>query len=59
MKAKPSRKREGPLKVPHQFDDAIRRVLQVSPPPEGWAGYEAKLTRRQQRQRKKKMAQST
>ena len=49
MKAKPKRKREGPLKVPFQYDDAIKRTLQVLPPPEGWAEYEAKLRRRQQR----------
>lgn len=53
MKVKQSRKREGPLRVSHQFDDAIRRALQVSPPPEGWTKYEEKLTRRRQRQRKK------
>ena len=33
---------EGPLHVPFQFDDAIRRVLKVKPPPEGWKEYERK-----------------
>jgi hypothetical protein len=33
MIAKP--KREGPLKVPLPFDEAIARALWVKPPPEG------------------------
>jgi hypothetical protein len=33
---------EGPLHVPVPFDDAIRRVLKVKPPPEGWKEYERK-----------------
>lgn len=39
-------KREGPLKVPHKFDEAIKRALGVTPPPEGGAEYEKKLKRR-------------
>ena len=58
MKDKQARKREGPLRVQHQFDDAVRRALQVSPPPEGWAKYEEKLPLRRQRKREKKTAQS-
>ena len=38
-------KREGPLKIPLKFDDAIQRALKVNPPPEGWAEYEKKLKR--------------
>ena len=53
MKAKQRRKREGPLRVPLQFDDATRLSLQVSPPAEGWTKYEEELTRRRQRQQKK------
>lgn len=30
-------KREGPLKVDLAFEEAIRRALQVKPPPEGWS----------------------
>ena len=36
-------KREGPLKVPLSFDEAMRRAVQVKPPPEGWAAYEKSL----------------
>lgn len=38
MSGKP--KREGPLKMPLHFDEAIRRALKVKPPPEGWKDYE-------------------
>jgi hypothetical protein len=33
---KPKPKREGSVRVPFEFDDAIRRALQVKPPVEGW-----------------------
>lgn len=38
MKPKPKSTREGPLKIPMKFDDAIKSVMTVKPPPEGWAG---------------------
>jgi hypothetical protein len=49
-------KREGPLKVQVDFDEAIKRVLGVKPPPEGWPVYEAKLKRQRQRRRPKQEA---
>ena len=42
--------REGRLSVPFDFDEAIRRALQVKPPVEGWAKHERRL--RQKRKRK-------
>ena len=56
MKQKPSR--EGPLSVPLPFDEAIKRALQVKPPPEGWSEYEAKLRRKRQQARQRKKAKS-
>lgn len=35
--------RDGPLKVPQNFDNAIRLALVVKPPAEGWAAYERRL----------------
>ena len=35
MKAKV--KHEEPIKVPLEFDEAMRRAIQVKPPPKGWA----------------------
>lgn len=35
-------KHDPPLKVPMKFDEAMKRVLKVKPPPEGWAAYEKK-----------------
>ena len=55
-KAKPKPKRDGPLKIPLKFDDAIKRALEVAPPPEGRAKYEAKLKRRRQGRRQKSAA---
>ena len=50
-------KREGPVRVPLAFDEAIRRVLQVKPPPEGWAAYEkAPKTKRAKKRRKARSA---
>ena len=34
------RKREGSLKISMEFDEAIRRALQVKPPPDGWRSLE-------------------
>jgi hypothetical protein len=36
-----------------KFDDAIKRVMTVKPPPEGWAAYEKRL-RADKRKRKPK-----
>jgi len=47
---KPKPKREGPLSVPLDFDEAMRRALKVKPPPEGWGEHERRA--KQQRARK-------
>ena len=49
---KPTHKR--PLKIPLNFDDAIKGALKVKPPPEGWAEYE----RRPNRERKRRGSKS-
>ena len=54
MKEKPTR--EGPLKVPMKFDEAIKRALTVKPPPEGWPEYEKKLRKERKRRRSKEAA---
>ena len=54
MKAKP--KREGPLKIPLKFDDAIKRAVTIQPPPEGWSEYEKKLKLGRKRRRQKTAA---
>jgi hypothetical protein len=54
MKQKP--KREGPLEINMPFDEAIRRALQVKPPPEGWAGYGKSLKKARKAKRKKRAA---
>lgn len=51
MKAKA--KCDEPLKVPLEFDDAMRHAVQVKPPPAGWTKYVKKLMRDQKRQRQK------
>lgn len=48
--------REGPLKVPLKFDEAMRRALQVKPPGEGWKEYEKKVKKERKRRRTKKAA---
>lgn len=53
MKAKPKLKREAPLKILLNFDDAISRAVKVKPPSEGWPKYEAKMKRRRQKRRQK------
>lgn len=42
MKQKPKAKREGPLSIPLEFDDAMRRAIAVKPPEGGWGTLEAK-----------------
>ena len=49
--------RDEPLKVPFEFDEAMRRSVQVKSPPEGWTKYVKKLMRVQKRQRQKLTAQ--
>lgn len=53
-KPKPKGKNEGPLSVPVEFDEAIRRAMQVKPPPEGWPEYERSI--RQQRTKRRSKA---
>ena len=53
MKEEVKPKREGPLKISLKFDDAIKRAVNVKPPPEGWAKHMEKLTREQKRRRQK------
>lgn len=49
-------KREAPLKVPMAFDEAMKRVLQVKPPKEGWKEYEKKTKKDRKKRRQKKAA---
>ena len=51
MKAKATR--DEPLKVPLEFDEAIKRAVTVKPPHEGWTKYVKKLLREQKRRRRK------
>jgi hypothetical protein len=44
-------KREPAVSVQLPFDEAMRRVMSVKPPPEGWRKYEANLRKKK---RKKK-----
>ena len=46
-----------PLKVPLEFDEAMRRAEQVKPPAEGWTKYMKKLMREQKRRRAKSTPQ--
>jgi hypothetical protein len=48
MTGKP--KREGRLKVPFGFDEAISRALRVKPPEEGWKNYERAKARANRRE---------
>lgn len=47
---KPRPERDETIKVPMPFEEAVRRVLQVKPPPGGWKALDreadAKLRRR-------------
>lgn len=49
---KPRARREGPLKVHLEFDEAIARAARVKPPPGGWAAYEKSLKRERKKRRK-------
>ena len=55
MKAKA--KCDEPLKVSLEFDEAMRRAVQVKPPAVGWTKYVKKLMRGRKRQRQKSTAQ--
>jgi hypothetical protein len=46
-------KKQKPLHIPFPFEEAIKRALNVKPPPEGWKAYEAKLKCERKRQRAK------
>jgi hypothetical protein len=50
MKSKQA-SREKPVSVPLPFEEAIRRALQVKPPPEGWTEDD----RRERQRRKRKL----
>lgn len=51
MTPKRKPKQEGPLSIPLDFDEAMRRAMKVKPPPEGWAEHERRLRARQKRKR--------
>jgi len=38
--------KEGPLKIPMKFDEAMKLALNVKPPQEGWKEYERQLRKR-------------
>ena len=42
-------KRESALRIPMEFDDAIKLAIKVKPPAEGWAAHEASLKAKRQR----------
>ena len=44
---------EEPVKIPLEFDDAMKRALAVKPPPGGWVKCEKKLKRDRERRRSK------
>jgi hypothetical protein len=44
-----AKQREGRVSVPLDFDEAIRRALQVKPPPEGWRAYEDNLKKKKKK----------
>ena len=50
---KPKPKRQGPLKIPVKFDEAIKLSLRVPPPPEGWVEYEKRLRPQREKRRSK------
>lgn len=39
-------KREGSLRIPIPFDEAMKLTVKVKPPPEGWAAYEKSLKKK-------------
>ena len=51
MKAKP--KREGSLRIPMPFDEAMALAVTVKPPPEGWAEYEKRSKKKRPAKAKK------
>ena len=56
MKPKPKARHQWPLRVPMDFDEAIRRALTVKPPAEGWAEDEKKHAKTRKRRRANKAA---
>ena len=53
-KAKPTHKRL--LKIPLNFDEAIKNAIKVKPPPEGWAEYERRANHERKRRGSKSRA---
>jgi hypothetical protein len=53
MKAKPKATRERPLRVSIDFDEAIKRTLEVKPPEGGWKDYETQTKKSRKRRAKK------
>ena len=51
MKAKA--KRDEPVGVPLEFDEAMRRAAQIKPPTEGWTKYAKSLKHAPKRKRRK------
>jgi hypothetical protein len=51
---RPKPKREGPLSVPFDFDEAMRRAVKVKPPPEGWAEHERRAKQERMREKRQK-----
>lgn len=49
-------KHSEPIKAPLEFDEAMRRAVQVKPPPEGWTKYVKSLKQAPKRQRRKQTA---
>lgn len=58
MKPKPKPKREGPLSVPLDFDEAMQRALKVKPPPEGWAEHERRMRQRRKKRQPENVKES-
>ena len=54
MKAKA--KGDEPLEIPLEFDKAMRRAVEVKPPPEGWTKYLKSQKQPPKRQRQKSTA---
>lgn len=49
-------RRDEPVKVPLDFDEAMRRAVKIKPPAEGWTKYLKALTHPSKRQRRKRQA---
>ncbi len=47
-------KHNEPVKVPLEFDEAMRRAVQVKPPPKSWTKYVKSLKQASKRERRKR-----